>query len=274
MKKLFLVSAALAALIAAPALAADLAVKARPYPPPVPVWSWSGFYIGINGGYSVGTDDFTQTLFLAPGTTAASFTNNTIAPKGGLFGGQIGFNWQTGPVVWGVEADAQWARQTATACGSLVCFNETFAGAPGLVLTQATTVYQKLKWFSTARGRIGWANDGALIYITAGGAWAGIDETDTIFLSTPPTQVASFSRTASGVAYGAGIEMRLWAGWTAKVEYLHLDLSGATNTFALLPPVFLAGSTLTTTTGRIRDDIFRVGLNYKFGWGGPVYAAY
>jgi outer membrane immunogenic protein len=79
-----------------------------------------------------------------------------------------------------------------------------------------------------------------------------------------------------GVAYRAGIEVRLWAGLTGKIEYLHLDLSGTTNTFLVLPPISAAPSPFTTTTSRIRDDIFRVGLNYKFGFGGfgGVMAAY
>ena len=82
MKK-FLAGVALAALLGGSASAADLAYKARPLPPPIPVWSWSGFYIGINGGYSVGTDDFTQNLVVVPSPLVAivSNTNSTIAPK-------------------------------------------------------------------------------------------------------------------------------------------------------------------------------------------------
>jgi outer membrane immunogenic protein len=271
MKKLLLAGVVLAGLGGA-ASAADLAVKA-PYAPPPALWSWTGFYVGINGGYSTGADDYTQSIvaFPAPVTTIASFTNNTVNPKGGVFGGQIGFNYQTGPVVWGVEGDWQWASQSHTACGHL-CFVEAFPG--GLVTTVGTSVYQKVKSFATVRGRVGWANDGWLAYITAGGAWARIDETDTIVIAPPiAAQAASFSNTVSGAAYGAGIEVRLWAGWTGKFEYLHLDLSGTTNTFAIVPPILPAPSPFTTTTGRIRDDIFRVGVNYKFGFGG-VMAAY
>src|SRR5262245_52446506 len=117
MKKILLAGVALAALGGA-ASAADLAVKA-PYRPPVPVWSWTGFYIGINGGYSTAADEYLQSIVIGPPpiTTFNSFGNNTINPKGGLFGGQIGFNYQTGPVVWGLEGDWQWADQHATSCG-------------------------------------------------------------------------------------------------------------------------------------------------------------
>src|SRR5262249_41758076 len=154
MKKILFAGVALAALGGA-ASAADLAVKA-PYRPPVPVWSWTGFYVGINGGYSTGADDYTQTFVLNPPPVAvlSSFTNNTINPKGGLFGGQIGFNYQTGPVVWGVEADWQWSDQHHTACGHL-CLVEVFPGP--LTVTLGSTVYQKMKSFGTVRGRVGWA---------------------------------------------------------------------------------------------------------------------
>src|SRR5947209_1024252 len=147
MRKIVLATAVASALLGGAASAADLAVR-RPLPQAVPVatWSWSGFYVGINGGYSVGTDDFTQVGIagpLAPGLLLVSSSPNTIAPKGGFFGGQIGFNWQTGPVVWGVEADWQGARQTSTTvCGGL-CQNLI---VPGTTITGfllgTTSVYQ------------------------------------------------------------------------------------------------------------------------------------
>jgi outer membrane immunogenic protein len=175
--------------------------------------------------------------------------------------------------VWGVEGDYQGASQTSTTvCGGICAFTTASPNE-----NTATSVFQKVKWFATARGRVGYANDGAMFYVTGGGAWMGIDETDAITATTitngTSAQAANFSNTKSGYSVGGGIEMRLWlSNFTAKVEYLHLDVSGTTNTVAFLPPIT---STLATTSGRIRDDIFRVGVNYKFGlWGGPVYAAY
>jgi outer membrane immunogenic protein len=271
MKKL-MIAGVLVSALGGVASAAELPVKA-PYRPPPPVWSWTGFYVGINGGYSFGNDDFNQTLVVVPpgAILRTSTSPNTIAPKGGFFGGQVGFNWQTGPVVWGVEGDYQGASQTSTTtCGGL-CGNFFVTGVGTVVgVGDATSVYQKVKWFSTARARVGWANNGAMIYVTGGGAWMGIDSTESISFGMIPglpvvTSAASFSDTKSGYSVGAGIEMRLWANWTAKVEYLHLDVDGVTHTF--FPGPFF-GSSLTTTTGRIRDDIVRVGVNYKFGWGG------
>jgi outer membrane immunogenic protein len=264
MKKSVVASVLLSGFLASAASAAELEVAPRAYAPPPPppprVWSWSGFYMGVNGGYGSAGDDYTQSLvvFPAPINTFNSFGNNSINPKGGVFGGQAGFNFQTGPVVWGVEGDLQWASQSATACGHL-CLN-----APGTTL--GTAVYQKIKWFNTARARVGYTNGPALIYATAGAAWAGIEETDTLTTSPPAvTQSQQFSNKVGGVAYGAGVEVRLMWGWTGKLEYLHLDLGGTTTTVALLPPIVPAGSSLSTTTGRIRDDIIRVGLNWQFG---------
>src|SRR5437660_2808017 len=111
MKKFLLAGTALIGLVGA-ASAADMAVKAPVYrAAPVAAWSWSGFYIGINGGYSVGTDEYTQSHTFPgfPGFVVFAPLSNTIAPKGGLFGGQAGFNLQTGPIVLGVEGDWQLA---------------------------------------------------------------------------------------------------------------------------------------------------------------------
>jgi outer membrane immunogenic protein len=263
MKKSVLAGVILSALLGGAAAAAELAVEQRPYaappPPPPRVWTWTGFYMGVNGGYGSAGDDYTQSLivFPAPVTAFSSFLNNSINPKGGVFGGQAGFNWQTGPVVWGVEGDLQWASQSGTACGQL-CF---ISGG-----TLGTTVYQKIKWFNTARARVGYANGPALFYATAGAAWAGIEETDTLTTAPPAlTQASTVTNKVGGVAYGAGVEVRLMWGWTGKLEYLHLDLGGTTTTVALLPPIVPAGSSLSTTTGRIHDDIIRVGLNWQFG---------
>ena len=79
-----------------------------------------------------------------------------------------------------------------------------------------TTVDQRLKWLATVRGRLGWANDGYLLYVTGGGAFGRIDETD--FLPTNPN-AASFSQNRSGWTAGGGIEARLWGNWTGKLEY-------------------------------------------------------
>jgi outer membrane immunogenic protein len=248
-KKIVLTGVALAALLGGSAMAADLSTAPMyKAPPPVAVWNWTGFYIGINGGYGIGSNDFTQTL-TQPGVVGSATSFDTVAQKGGLFGGQAGYNWQVGNVVLGVEGDAQWADQHGTSCG-LICATQ---------LGASITVSQKLEWFATARGRLGWANDGYLLYVTGGGAWGGIDENVT-FAAPGGTIGASFSTTKSGWTVGGGIEARLWGNWTGKFEYLHMDLGNTTSVFIPVPPL---GPTIVTTSD-IQNDLIRAGLNYKF----------
>jgi outer membrane immunogenic protein len=228
------------------ATATAMSVKA-----PIAVWSWTGFYLGINGGYGVGSDPFSQIQLAAGAPFASTVFNAKVAPAGGLFGGQAGYNWQTGHVVLGVEGDAQWANQRGTSCG-IECTS-------GFAPNTFTTVDQRLNWLATARGRLGWANDGYLFYVTGGGAFGGIKEIDS--LPTNPT-MASFRRTRDGWTAGGGIEARLWGNWTGKLEYLHIDLGSMTNTFNY---VFGGFPFTLSTTSAIRDDVVRLGLNYKIG---------
>jgi outer membrane immunogenic protein len=223
--------------------------------------SWTGVYLGLDGGYGVGNNAFTQNLATpgSPITSVMSWDRQEIAPRGGFFGGQIGYNQQFGSFVLGVEGDAQWADLRDSVCGT-VC---QIAGAQfgGGALFQ--TVSQHLTWFATARGRAGWAHDRYLFYVTGGAAWAGLEETDAI---GAPTVAATFSQTKTGWVAGGGIEARLWDNWSAKLEYLRMDLGSTSNT------IILPGATLTTLSS-IREDIVRAGLNYKFGFG-PVVARY
>ena len=146
----------------------------------------------------------------------------------------------------GLEGDAQWADMEETACG----FDCSVSGA-GLVS-------QRLKWFATARARFGWAMPSWMLYATAGAAWGGIDETDTVqSVATGDLVTGSFSQTRGGWTAGGGIELRLWERLTGKLEYLHLDLGSMTNVLVAPPPETL------TTTSQIHSDIVRVGLNYK-----------
>jgi outer membrane immunogenic protein len=211
-------------------------------PVPAPAFNWTGVYAGLNGGYGLGHNQFTQFDNFQFGTLA-SYAPSTIGPKGALFGGQAGYNRQMGNVVLGFETDGQWADMTDTVCDS-----------------NCEPLSQRLKWFATARGRLGWAMPSWMLYATAGGAWGGIEETDTQFIFgtgglAPP---ATFSHTRGGWTAGGGIEFRLWERLTGKLEYLHLDLGSTTNVAAAGTPT----ETLATTS-QIRSDIVRVGLNYQ-----------
>jgi outer membrane immunogenic protein len=258
-------SLAIIAAIAAIALtqiasAADMPVKA---PPPVTAYyNWTGFYVGGNLGYSVGRDPSTVS-FGPPFTShAPSFT---LAPAGWLAGGQFGYNWQTGNLVFGLEADWQWTGQKDSACLSF-CAPSTDPGSPVFF---GTVVEQKLKWFGTARARIGYAADHWLWYVTGGAAWGRV-QTNLPFVVNSGIPGANFDHTKGGWALGAGIETALGGNWSGKLEYLYMDLGSTTDIININITGAVPG--LVPVTSEIRDHIIRVGLNYRFA-GGPVAAA-
>jgi outer membrane immunogenic protein len=254
MKKLLIAGAALAALIGTPALAADLALKA---PPPAPAWSWTGFYVGLNAGYSVANDPFNQVITAPGGFLNSSSIDSRVTPNGGLFGGQAGYNYQTGNIVLGVEGDIQWSGEHDTAGCGIDCLND-----PPEILTEGSAE-QRIKWFGTARGRVGWTNNDWLLYATGGGALGGINATTAFNLSGLPVSGA-FSNTTSftkgGGVIGGGTEVHLGGQWTAKFEYLYMDLGSISDTLAVPPPL---GPFNITTNSKIHDNIVRAGLNFK-----------
>jgi outer membrane immunogenic protein len=246
------------------ATAADLPVKA---PPLSPAWSWAGFYAGVNAGYSVGEDPFAQVRL-------PSFSTNSIpstaSPQGAVLGGQFGYNWQVGNLLLGLEGDAQWTGQHNTACGN-PCFENSF------LEFDTTASRQELTWFATARLRLGWIDGNTLFYATGGPAWGGLRETDIAASEQSPPDTATFNNALHGWSAGGGIEVRLWDNWTAKFEYLHLSLGG-TQTFSNFnevcgPVVCIGPISLLTTTTAVRDDIIRVGANYRFGGTGTAVGA-
>ena len=220
------------------AQAADLAVKAPYYKAPVAlVYDWTGFYIGVNAGVGIGRD---RTQHFIPPSADSLY----LSPQGGLGGGQIGYNWQTsslfGPLVFGVEADIQGA-------GLSDHYPSTFGG---------TIAYnQKLDWFGTVRGRVGLATGPVLSYVTAGYAYGSVN-TSITELGAPA--FSSGNRMQSGWTVGSGVEAALGGNWTGKIEYLYLDLGNKTDSF-------VAQATPQALNTEIRENIFRVGLNYRIG---------
>jgi outer membrane immunogenic protein len=275
MKKLLLASMGLMALVAGPAMAADMAPLLKA-PPALALYDWSGFYLGGNVGYSVGRDATSATKIFA--NTGDVIQNETfaMAPAGWLGGFQLGHNWQAGHTVFGVEADWQWTGQRDRAC-VFGCLDASLDSGPTRLIEE-----QKLDWFATARGRVGYAADHWLWYVTGGAAFARIESnhhyTNGAGLLNPQISTtvvvsnASFNRT--GFALGGGVETALAGNWTAKLEYLYLDLGSVTDTFrAVDPPSFGPGPSVNVThTIDIRDHIIRAGLNYRFGGGevGPA----
>ncbi|MBR0723736.1 outer membrane protein [Bradyrhizobium manausense] len=289
MKRIVIGIAAAMSLFATGAMAADLA--ARPYvKAPVmvePVWSWTGFYIGANGGYSWGRSrsDVTYNNTASGAAIAApagSITSASFNMNGGVAGGQAGYNWQSANWVFGIEGDLNWSGEKGSAGFS--CAASGLAGGaclPGLTFLPAgaaagTTlaIDQKLEWFGTVRGRVGvLATPQVLLYGTGGLAFGSIKTTGTMSGFTPAgvaiASVGSNSETRAGWTVGVGVEGKITQNWSAKLEYLYMDLGRfSSGPFTLAP-----GSTIAANvSSRFTDNILRAGINYQFG--GPVVAKY
>src|ERR1043166_9736115 len=269
MKKLVLAGAALAAFVAGPAMAADLPVKAAPI---IPVYEWTGFYVGINGGYSFGRS---ETDFNFPGFPVVSGAFNI---NGALAGGQAGYNWQFGPkVVVGVEGDLQWARQSGTLeiADGPFCRNISLVAVVIACNSSSAALEQRLNWFGTGRLRLGvLPAPYMLLYATGGVAFGEFENNVTIANVTTVNGVTTGLVTAAGSAnnnricwtVGGGMEYVLRGPWTAKFEYLFVDYGNFSNTYTL------AGVPVLTTSTHMIDNVIRFGLNYRFG--GPVVANY
>jgi outer membrane immunogenic protein len=287
MRRLVFAGVTLAALgVVQPALSVDLPAEPmyKTAPLIVPVYDWTGFYVGISGGYSRGTSSNTYTIAgFAPETS-------TTQMNGGVFGGQLGYNWQPARnFVIGVEADLQgtWQNGTdnpASVTSTIVSPNCNLGGTLGSCpVTNTVGVDEKLRWFGTARARLGFVPwDNVMFYVTGGLAFGEVEwnatttnaaagTSATLFGSVPSTNTAINSATATGThtgwTVGGGSEWVLSGPWTAKLEYLFVDLGTFGNTYT-------AGGVVPTVveSSHVRDNIVRIGLNYRFG--GPVVARY
>jgi outer membrane immunogenic protein len=222
-----------------------------------PVYSWAGFYIGGNVGYGVSQDAVSELII---GNLGTDNDRMTLVTRGWLGGGQAGINWQFGYWVAGVEADYQFSDQKDAALFNN--FNPGFS-----------TVDQKLSWFATGRGRIGYAVGPALFYATSGVAFTDVKTNAAIVNVHTGNNGGSFSNSRTGWVAGAGVEGVLKGNWTAKLEYLYMDFDSFTNLFPGAPALGNLADPNVHLTSRVRDNIFRLGLNYHFGWSGPTITA-
>ena len=222
--KQILVTVAFSTAAMGTALAADLPPAPPPrapaiYAPPPPVYDWTGFYIGINGGWGFGKSDW----------TVAGFTTGNFNVNGGVLGATAGFNWWVNGWVFGLEGDAD---------GSCMDGKTSVCGVPNCET--------KNKWLATIRGRVGYAADRILFYATGGGAFG-----DIVANTTTNWQSAS----KAGWTAGAGIEGAFTDHWTARIEYLFVDLQNASFT-----PVGAA----VPVTVKFNANLIRAGVDYKF----------
>jgi len=243
------------------ASAADLALKAPP-PPPAPVFSWTGWYAGLNLGGSFGRAGDTTTFGVGP--TVLSSTSSRL--DGVIGGGQIGYNWQASNWLFGLEADIQGSseRGTATSSAGVAGFCGVIALFP--CTTTGTLVDQeKLPWFGTVRGRVGvLASPTWLFYATGGLAYGEIKSNESLTVAGGPFAggaiANSFSTTRAGWTAGGGVEGVISGNWTAKLEYLYMDYGKINNTFAGVVPLF----TPINLSTHVTDNVVRAGVNYHF----------
>jgi len=272
MKRILVTGAAAASLFATNAMAADMAAPrmyAKAPPIVASVYSWTGFYVGINGGYSWGRSSAT----VAPNTAFATDIRHNV--DGGLGGAQIGYNWQVDPRwVLGLEADIQGTGERGGSVDALPTLS-----TPLLAVTGSANSETSFPWFATFRGRAGFLADPSLLLYATGGLAVGEVKFGTQAtligqrfdganhpVGAPITNVGaalSDSQTRVGWTVGAGLEKKFDPHWSAKLEYLYVDLGSDT---------YFGGTADATRVG-FHDHIVRAGINYQFT-AGPIAAKY
>jgi outer membrane immunogenic protein len=257
-KVLGLVGGAL--LLASPALAADLGRPPVKAPALMPVFSWTGWYIGGNIGYGWG--ESTSPVITGVGGDSVPFLTDggnvfpSLSPKGFIGGGQIGYNWQVNPSwVVGLEADFQGADIKASGSNSITAVANT--GAVGVV---TESLSEKLDFLGTVRGRLGYAAGNWLFYGSGGVAYGNVKSTisasDTLrILAFVP---GSRSETRAGWAAGGGVNYAVTPNWIVGVDYLHYDL-GHTSVTMVDP-----ATNSVSASQNVAGDIVRGVINYKF----------
>ena len=283
MTKLLLGTFALAALIAGPAVAADMPVRAPIYkaaPALAAVYNWTGFYVGVNAGGAWGTFHTTTSTVDGPVPGADYFSAGNVAGvnaagiqsiKSSTFtgGGQAGYNWRMGNFVVGIEADFQSFHLSGSASTTAIYP----ASAP---FTFTINSAANTDWLFTARPRLGIANNNWLFYVTGGVAVTNL-KGQFAFFDNSANESASFSKTKAGYTVGGGIEAGLWGGWTLKAEYLHVNFGTVSTTSTNLVCFDCGGIVpypvnVFTHSVELKANIARVGINYRFGH--PTHANY
>jgi outer membrane immunogenic protein len=235
MKKFLLATVASTALVSS-ASAADLAARAYTKAPAIAAaaYNWSGFYVGVMGGYGWSDD-----------VTVAGVDVTGADIKGGFGGGTIGFNYQApgSQFVFGVEADAAWAD---------LSHSETILGLG--------TGRQQINSFGSVTGRVGIAVDTLLLYAKGGYAWANNE-----FSLTALGLTLSDTQFHSGWTVGGGAEWAFAGPWSAKAEYMFARYDSENYFGGIAPPGVGFGMDVHTV---------KAGINYRFGWAGPVVAKY
>lgn len=194
-------------------------------------YNWSGLYIGLNAGYA--------SAKVANTVSGGGLDGSgSVNMPGGIGGAQIGFNYEIGSVVFGVEADFDGNMATKSSA-TIATPNGTTSGT------------DQIPWIGTLRGRVGYAFDRLLLYATAGGAATQLNST----VNVGTVGSASTTNTHGAWTAGGGLEAAITDELSARLEYLYVD-TGSIN-------VAQVGVPFVTVTGRMQDNLVRVGLNYR-----------
>ncbi|MBR0828147.1 porin family protein [Bradyrhizobium manausense] len=249
MKKILLGTVGAVALaVSAPAGAADMA--ARPYTKapvvaPAPIYTWTGFYVGIQGGGGWGRSN--ETFFLLP-NSPVFLGSQSYDTSGGFVGGVFGYNWQSGPVVFGIEGDYHWADINGRSAEVNLGVGDSF--------------FTRIRGFGDIKGRLGYSTGPALWFVSGGAAVGDLQHR----YDNPFGGSAATSTTRWGWTVGAGAEYMFAPNWSAKVEYNYIDFGRSTLQY---DPTPANRSEWTDTVHTVK-----AGVNYHFNWGGPVVAKY
>lgn len=256
MKRLLLTSAAL--ILAAPAIAADLPSRAAPPPPPgalppaaspsvttLPAFTWTGFYVGVQGGFTWG--DGSGVLSETTTAPATTTIGRSVEANGFMGGVHAGYNYQSGSIVYGIEADAEYAAVD----GALSIATSTAA-------TQVGRFGIEQDFRGSLRARLGLAYDGVLLYVTGGAAAARVDA------SYAAAARAAKADTLIGWTAGAGLEYDLWSNWSMRAEYRYTSLGDQDLAFA---GTAVAADNTNTYRWNVehKEHAVRAGLSYRFG---------
>jgi outer membrane immunogenic protein len=251
MRSALLVAVGLASLGIAPALAADLPARTYTKAPAVvaPVYDWSGFYIGLNGGGASSRECYTITS--VAGAAVVPNSEGCHNASGGLVGGQLGYRWQASNWVFGLEAQGDWASlsgSNSSLTAIIPYTNQTKIDALGLFT-----------------GQVGYAWNNVLWYVKGGAAVS--DNKYSSFFTASGVVFNQTTETRWGGVVGTGLEIDFAPNWSVAFEYDHLFMGNPNVTF---PTSAIA----VTRSDNIRQDIDMVTARINYRWGGPVVAKY
>ncbi|MCP8940091.1 porin family protein [Alsobacter sp. SYSU M60028] len=253
MNKTFLTAAGVLSAAFTPAIAADLPVRTAPAAPVMTLapYNWTGFYAGVNAGFV--SADTSGTGYNPGGPTGACWSfdcsfSTSDSTTGVLLGGQLGYNFQSGAFVFGVEGDLGWTNANSSGVTQTYTYAKTGLDALG-----------------TLRLRLGYAFDRVLVYGTGGLAFGNLSNkyTDTYWFGPSGSySPAKNDGWQVGWTLGAGVEYAINNNWTVKAEGLYYAFDKTSG-------VATSSSGIDTYTGGMRSDtngwVGRIGLNYRFG---------